>query len=308
MKRKRRSLRARAWIAGLVAVAMIVVMALTSSGGRTPAGGKLRVVAAEDFWGSLVSQLGGNEVSVTNLVSDPNADPHEYESNPSVARGFALADYVVLNGAGYDAWGNKLLSAGGSDHRTVLTVAELLGKKNGDNPHFWYEPGAVNRVVAQMDADLIALRPSQKAYFEQRLHAVQASLAPYQNRLADIRQHFAGVKVAATEDIFAYVANATGLDLISPAAFTQAVAEGNDPPAASVATFQRQLQNREPAVLIYNEQTVTPLTTSVRQLAGQNGIPVVGIAEIMPPAETFQSWMNAELTALEQALQSGTLK
>ena len=97
----------------------------------------LRVVAAENFWGSLVSQLGGSHVSVVNVVSDPNADPHEYESNANTAKMFTTANYVILNGAGYDSWGDKLLSAGTKMDRKVLKVADLLGKKEGDNPHFW---------------------------------------------------------------------------------------------------------------------------------------------------------------------------
>jgi zinc/manganese transport system substrate-binding protein len=150
------------------------------------------------------------------------------------------------------------------------------------------------------------LQPSQKPYFEQQLTKLQAALKPYQNQIASIKQQFGGTKVAATEDIFAYLAQAAGLNLISPPNFIQAVAEGNDPPAASVATFQRQLQNNEPRVLVYNEQTVTPLTQNVQKLAAQQHIPVVGITEtIQPPNATFESWMNGQLLQLEHALAGG---
>src|SRR5271169_788214 len=87
----------------------------------------IQVVAAENFWGSLVSQLGGSRISVVSVVSDPNADPHEYESNAGTARIFTTANYVILNGAGYDSWADKLLSAGTNTNRKVLNVADLLG-------------------------------------------------------------------------------------------------------------------------------------------------------------------------------------
>lgn len=288
---------------------VVIALALVATGSSVKTNNqKLQVVAAENFWGSLVSQLGGNRVQVTSIVSDPNADPHEYESNTKDARAFATANYVILNGVGYDDWGDKLLSAQSEPGRKVLIVGDLVGKKEGDNPHLWYNPAYVNTAIAQMDKELISLDPSGKSYYLQQLKNLQTSLAGYQNRIKSIKQQFGGTKVAATEDIFAYLANAAGLNLVSPPAFIQAVAEGNDPPADSVVTFQQQLQSGQVKVLAYNEQTVTPLTSSIKQLAAQQNIPVIGITEtIQPPDTSFQDWMNAELINLENALNANTL-
>src|SRR5262249_43400788 len=156
--------------------------------------------------GSLAAQLGGSRVAVTSVVSDPNADPHEYETNSTTARSFAHANYVVLNGAGYDSWGDKLLAANPAAGRTVLTVATLLGKKDDDNPQFWYNPASVNAVVVQMAKDLTKLDPADGTYFKQQLGQLQDKLAGYQNQIAAIRRQFDGTKVAATEDIFEYLA------------------------------------------------------------------------------------------------------
>lgn len=269
---------------------------------------KLKIIAAENFWGSLVSQLGGEHVDVVFIVSDPNADPHEFASSTVTAKAFASADYVILNGAGYDSWGDKLLSADFNPHQKVLNVADLLGKKAGDNPHFWYSPDYVNRVVAKMRDDLIALDPKNAADYRQQYQSLQSSLAQYQNRIASIRKQFGGTKVAATEDIFVYLAQASGLDLISPPAFMRAMAEGNDPPVQSVIDFQNQIKNKEPAVLVYNQQTVTPLTEGIKKMAADEGIPVIGITEtIQPPDASFQEWMNAELISLENALNAKAL-
>jgi zinc/manganese transport system substrate-binding protein len=132
---------------------------------------------------------------------------------------------------------------------------------------------------------------------------LNASLASYNAKINQIRAQFNGTEVASTESIFVYLANATGLDLISPTAFMQAVSEGNDPPAQSVVQFEQQLQSGNVKVLVYNEQTVTPLTDNMRTLANQNNVQVVGITEtVQPPNASFQDWMNAELTALLNAL------
>ena len=270
--------------------------------------GMLQVVAAENFWGSLVSQVGGSHVQVLSIVSDPNADPHEYESNANNARAVALANYVIENGAGYDSWMDRLVGAGSNPNRKVLNVADLLGKKEGDNPHFWYNPAYVNQVTLRMEQDLIALDPANTSYYEAQYKTLQTSLASYQNRITIIGQEFPNTKVAATEDIFSYLADAAGLDLVSPPAFIQAVAEGNDPPAASVVEFENQLTGGGIAVLVYNEQTVTPLTENMKKLAADQGIPVVGVTEtIQPPDVSFEDWMNAELIGLQNALNAKTL-
>jgi zinc/manganese transport system substrate-binding protein len=268
----------------------------------------IQVVAAENFWGSLVSQLGGSRVSVVSVVSDPNADPHEYESNANTAKIFATANYVILNGAGYDSWGDKLLSAGTHTDRKVLNVGDLLGKKNGDNPHFWYNPDYVNRVIAQMGQDLISIDPSNTEYYKEQLTALQKTLAPYQSRIASIKKQFGSTPIACTESICVYPAASLGLDLVSPAEFMDAIDEGNDPPAQSVVKFQQLIKDKKIQVLVYNEQTVTPTTENIKKMAADAGIPVVGITEtIQPPDLSFQDWMNAELIFLENALNAKAL-
>lgn len=293
----------------LTLVALVLPLAACAAGTASGAsGGVLQVVTGENFWGSIAAQLGGAHVHVTSIVTDPNADPHEYESNTNDARAFATAQYVILNGAGYDSWGQKLLDANPVDGRKVFTVASLLGKHEGDNPHFWYNPDYVERVVSQITADFKALDPADAGYFTQQHATFEQALAPYHNRIASIKAKFAGQKVGATESIFVYMANALGLDIISPPAFMQAVAEGNDPPASTVAVFQQQIAQRQITVLVYNVQTATAVTNNLKQLATAQNIPVVGVSETMqPPDATFQDWQYAQLLVLQNALNANAL-
>jgi zinc/manganese transport system substrate-binding protein len=296
------------WGVAVRATALVAILFFSLTSLARADAPAITVIAGENFWGSLVSQLGGDKVSVTSIVSDPNADPHEYESNSNDAKLFATANYVILNGAGYDSWGNALLSASTNSGRKVLVVADLLGKKEGDNPHFWYSPDFVNRVIAQMETDLISIDPKDTDYFQAQYKTLQSSLAEYQKRIANIKQSFGGTKVASTESIFVYLADAAGLNLISPPEFIDAVAEGNDPPASSVVQFEKQIKSHEPQVLVYNEQTVTPLTDNMKKLAAEANIPTIGITEtIQPPDATFQEWMNAELLTLQNALNANAL-
>lgn len=267
-------------------------------------GGTLRVIAGENFWGSLATQLGGSRATVQSVVSDPNADPHEYETSTNDARAFAEADLVILNGAGYDDWGRKLLSANPGSHRRVLDIAAALGRKSGDNPHFWYDPALVVRVADRITSEYSARRPADASYFSDRRARLSDAMKPYQDRVVAIRAKFSGVKVGATENVFAYLASALGLELISPPEFMQAVAEGTEPPSAAVAEFQRQVSRKQIRVLVYNRQTATAVTTNLRRQAAGLGIPVVGMSETLPTSTSFQDWQLSQLIALESALNS----
>lgn len=271
-------------------------------------GTQIQIVAGENFWGSLIQQLGGTHVNVTSIVTDPNADPHEYESSAANAREISNAKLVIVNGVGYDDWALKLISSSSNPNQTVLNVAELLEIPNGSNPHLWYNPTYVNATVKQMYLDLVKIDPSNASYYKQRYENVTASLAQVDGRMTEIRNQFAGTKVASTESIFVYLANATGLDLVSPPAFMNAVSEGVDPSVQSVSEFENQLESGNVSVLVYNEQTITPLAQQMKQIAAQYNVTIVGVTEtIQPPDVTYQVWMNAELLQLQNALNANTL-
>jgi zinc/manganese transport system substrate-binding protein len=283
----------------------VAVVGTAACGSSIPAAhaGTLRVVAAENFWGSITAQLGGSKAGVQSVVTDPNADPHEYETNTADARAFADADLVILNGAGYDDWGRKLLDANPNAGRKVLDVAQLLGKKAGDNPHFWYSPDYVARVVDEITATFKAIDPGDASYFDEERSAFAATLKPYTDRIAEIKSKYASTPIGATESIFAYMAASLGLNLISPPEYMDAVAEGNDPPAAEVIAFNNQITGKQIKVLVYNVQTVTAVTTNAKHLAAVNDIAVVGVSETLQPVSaSFQDWQLAQLITLQNAL------
>jgi zinc/manganese transport system substrate-binding protein len=282
-----------------------------------PSGQVIRVVAAENFWGSLVGQLGGNLTSVLSIVSDPNADPHEYEANTTTATAVADAEFVIVNGVGYDQWALQLVNSSDTAGQVILNVGDLNGVSVGGgivtgNPHQWYNPVYVNHTLLAMYSDLVALQPTSKSIFQQNFANLNSStgggaqgvsIDQLYSRANQIRNEFQGTVVASTESIFVYLANYTGLDLISPQPFMEAVAEGNDPPVQSVTLFECQLESGNVRVLVYNVQTVTPITSSVEALAPQHNVTVTFVSEtIQPPDTSFQDWMYGEYNNLENAL------
>jgi zinc/manganese transport system substrate-binding protein len=294
-------------VAPLAALILVMAACGTPSAGAS-SGPTLSVVAGQNFWGSIAAQLGGSRVSVTSVVTNPNADPHDYEVSTTDARAFATADYVVLNGAGYDDWGSKLLAANPSQNRRVLVVADLLHKHPGDNPHFWYNPDWVEQVADRITADYKASDSADAAYFDQLRAAFRMALRPYHDRIAKIKASFGGTPVGATESIFVYMSQALGLNLISPPEFMKAVAEGNDPPAQTVAEFQNLVTGKKIKMLVFNIQTSTSITENLKRLAVENGIPVAGVSETLQPINaTFQEWQDAQLLTLQNALNAQAL-
>jgi zinc/manganese transport system substrate-binding protein len=281
--------------------------AATSSAGSSKV---ITVVAAENFWGSLAGQLGGTHVKVTSIISNPDADPHDYEPTAADGREVAAAQMVIINGVGYDGWATKLADANPSASRTTLTVGDLVGAKDGDNPHRWYNPDNVKQVMAQITADYQKADPADGAYFTaQHNKVVNTNLKQYFSLISQINASYAGTPVGASESIFAMLSPALGLDLLTPPTFLRAISEGTDPSAADKAAIDRQIKAKQIKVYVYNSQNATPDIQAQVKAAKAQGIPVTTITETLTPAgASFQEWQVAQLAALKQALAQATGK
>jgi zinc/manganese transport system substrate-binding protein len=268
------------------------------------AAAQIHVVAAENFWGSLAAQLGGSRVQVTSVITNPATDPHDYEPSAVDARTMAGAQMAIVNGIGYDPWAQKLIAANPVNGRIVLTVGELVGVKTGGNPHRWYSPSNVQQVISAIVADYSKLDPKDAAYFRaQRARLETKGLAQYKGLIATIKRRYHGVAVGASESIFAPLAQALGLNLITPYSFLKAISEGTDPTAADKTTIDRQIAKREIKVWVLNSQNSTPDVARLTEAARRKHIPVVSITETLAPANaTFQQWQVRQLRALLVAL------
>ncbi len=264
--------------------------------------GAITVSAGENFYGDLLHQLGGSKLRVYAFLTNPNADPHQYESNAGNARAVADSRLVIENGLGYDAFMDRLLAASPRTGRVVINVQGLVGARDGANPHLWYDP-VVMPLVAQVVVDsLVRIDPANGDAYRANLALFLASLTSVSERVAALRTRVRGTPVAFTEAVFGYMAQALGLTVRSPEAFMKAVEEGNDPPTRAVADEEDLLTGHRVKVLLYNSQAVTPITTAIRDLARRSGVPVVGISETEPTGKSYQQWQLDQLDALGAAL------
>jgi zinc/manganese transport system substrate-binding protein len=275
-----------------------------AGGGPGPAGGVIRTVAAENHYGNVIAQVGGRYVTVTSLLSNPSTDPHTFEASPGVAREVGAARLVVRNGLGYDSFMDTILQATPSSDRDVLSVQQLLGLPDAaPNPHLWYDPATMPKVADAIAAALARIQPQHAGYFDANARSFTSALQPWYRALSQLKANHGGTPVATTEPVADYFLQAAGMVNQTPWTFQADVMNGVDPSPQDVATVRELLSRHRVRALVYNVQVTDPLTESLITLARASGIPVVGVYETMPqPGYSFQSWMLAEATALDNAI------
>ncbi len=258
-------------------------------------GGKLSIVAAENFYGGVAREIAGDTANVKSILINPNQNPHEFTTDAATAKAVADANIVIYNGIGYDTWMAKLLRNQGNPGRIVIRVADLIGAKAGDNPHIWYDPRTMPALAARL-AEILK-RPDSLAHFQKEMNAVTS-------KIAEIKSQYYGTPGTATEPVFDYMARALGFK-IKNQGFQHAIMNGTEPSARQTADFETSLRDTSVKILFYNSQVTSPATDRIVALAKASGVPIVGVSEMQPPNEpNYAAWMLAELNKIENALSS----
>jgi len=279
--------------------AVTAAFALSQAAFATDA--KIPVVAAENFYGDVVQQLGGERIDVTSILNNPDQDPHLFEASPKTARALQHASIVVYNGADYDPWMVKLLAASKGTKRATIVAADLTGKKSGDNPHLWYDPSTMPKVARAVNEALVAADPAHKSAYDANLAKFLDSLKPVEAKVAELHARYAGTAVTATEPVFGYMSDAIGLSMRNMR-FQLAAMNDTEASASDIAAFERDLREKRVRLLIYNSQATEALTKRMLKLAQQSKVPTMSVTETEPAGKTYQTWMLSQLDALGAAL------
>jgi zinc/manganese transport system substrate-binding protein len=287
----------------VIVLALAGALTLSGCGGSTAAKGKLDVVAAENVYGNIAAQIGGSHVSVTSILTDPNADPHLFEPGTTSGLAVAKAKVVLQNGLGYDAFMTKLEDAAPSSGRITVTIADVLGVQGKDaNPHLWYDVPQLGRIAGAIAAALHRADPRHATAYRAGLSHFKRSLEMLRREVATIRSRFRGAAVAYTEPVPGYLLTAARLRNLAPGSFTRAIEDGTEPSPAAVAAMDALIKQHRIRVLLYNSQAVSPITKQLREAARKARIPVVPVTETLPLGRTFQQWQLGQARALAAAL------
>lgn len=292
-------------------IGLIVAAAtLSACGSSAPAAapGKISIIAAENEYGNVASQIGGRYVSVTSIESNPNTDPHDYEVTPSVPAELSGARIVIQNGVGYDGWITAIEASTPSAHRKIISAQQLLGwPTSTPNPHLWYNSSTMPLVAGALVTDLSDIDPAHAAYFKANDVAFLKALKPWYAAVASFAARYEGTPVATTEPVGDYLLEALGIDNLTPWSLQADIMNNVDPTPQSVTTQEALFAQHKVKVFVYNQQVTDALTASFIADAEAAHIPVVGVYETMPtPGYDYQTWMLAETQAISRAVASGT--
>ena len=253
----------------------------------------VNIVAAENFYGGVAVQVAGTSAKVTSIMSNPNQDPHEFQTDAETAKAVANADIVIYSGIGYDNWMEKLIAAQSKSGRVVIKVSDLIGAKEGDNPHIWYDPRTMPALVAKLAS--VLNNPDAVPRFSK-------AMRPLLEEITKLQPKTRGIKVTATEPVFGYMATALGFEMLNYG-FQLAVMNDTDPSFRQTANFEKSLTTKNARILFCNSQVSNPVTQRMKDLAKNSGIPVVGVTETQPAdAKTYVQWMLSQLVAVDAAL------
>lgn len=125
--------------------------------GAGAAAGKVRVATTISTLNSFVQGVGGEYVSVKNIVP-VGASPETFQPAPQDVAVVADANVLVENGAGLETWLDRLLRDAGTRGLRVVVGADGLPVKD-QNPHLWMDPVLAKRYVLKIRDALIAVDP-----------------------------------------------------------------------------------------------------------------------------------------------------
>jgi zinc/manganese transport system substrate-binding protein len=307
MKPFRLARRSYALAAAILVPAGAFVAGCGAGGSTAVHSGQVAAVGAENEYANVIEQIGGKYVEVTAIESNPNTDPHTYEASPSVAQTVASAKLVVQNGVGYDTYMEKIESASPNSQRKVIDVQKLLGlPESTPNPHLWYKPTTMPIVAKAIVSDLSALAPAHAAYFQANASAFEASLRPWTRALSEFSKRYPNTTAATTEPVADYMLEAAGIKNLTPFSMQADVMNGTDLPPQDVTLQEGLFAGHKVRVFVHNQQVSSPITESFVRAAKRAGIAVVGVYETMPvPGYDYQTWMLAEVKAIEKAVGQG---
>ncbi|MER7406399.1 zinc ABC transporter substrate-binding protein [Streptomyces sp. NPDC000070] len=278
----------------------------TGASQRPAASSAVPVVASTNVYGDIVERIGGGQVKVTSIISDPDQDPHSYEASTQNQLALSKAKVVVENGGGYDDFIDRMLKSSDNSSAEVVNAVEVSGKTApaGEelNEHVWYDFPTVGRVADRIAAALGEADPDDAATFARNAEDFKAELKPLEAREAQIEKDHGGEPVAITEPVPLYMIEAGGLENATPEEFSEAIEEGDDVSPRTLRDTLALFTDKRVEALVYNEQTSGPQTDKVEQAARTAGIPVVPVTETLPEGKDYIGWMTANVDALASAL------
>lgn len=275
---------------------LLILLVLAGCAAKPQTTHRMQVVTSVDFYAEVAKAVVGSHGSVTSVINDPAVDPHDFDPTVATGKLVAQADLVLANGAGYDAWMNKLTAA--EPGVSTLSAAKIVGVHNGQNEHIWYTPTAMPQIARALAKKLGRLDPKHQASYQHNAKVYIAKLQPLMQLIDHLKQHADGKLVAVSEPVFNNALAYLGYQ-VANSHFAQAVEEGSDPSPQDVRQLNRQMAAGKIAFFVVNTQVSSKIVDQAITTAKKYHVPILHVTETLPKGLSYTSWMTKQYRELQ---------
>jgi ABC-type Zn uptake system ZnuABC Zn-binding protein ZnuA len=299
-----------------MALRLALIAACLALASPVCAQGQIQVVTTTTDLRSLTEAVGGNKVSVVNLVP-ATMDAEEYQSKPQDIQRLRNARIFVRVGLDYDLWADRLMAQAGKadigrggpgyvDASFGIAVLELRGMSVGPgdghahgsgNPHYWLDPKNAEIVTGTILEALARIDPANApAYEANRL----AFLARLSDKLAEWETLLAPLKampIVAYHNSWPYFARRFRLDFVG---FIE-TKPGVPPSPSHLAGIVKTMRARGVRIVVREPQEPERDVAFVAAKAGASVVTLAASVGALPRAGDYISLFDENIKALRSA-------
>jgi ABC-type Zn uptake system ZnuABC Zn-binding protein ZnuA len=267
------------WALSVTALAALLVLGgcgstqPTAGAGAGSAAAQPKVMAVESFLADIAQNVAGEQLRVETLMP-LGVDPHAFEPTPQDVARVGAANVLIVNGAGYEYWLDKVLENAGGQRQVIEASAGLASRDSGQavDPHFWLDPTNVVRYVENIRDGLSAADPAGKETYAANAAAYIARLNELDGWIkGEIEQIPPARRLLVTNhESLGYFADRYGLKIVG--AVVPSVTTEASPSAQQLAALADQIRSSgAPAVFLETGANAQ----LAQQLHDETGITVV---------------------------------
>ena len=260
----------------------------------------IRVVTSFSILEDLVKELGGQYVSVVNLVGR-NSDAHMYQPKPSDAVAIAKADLVVFNGLGFEGWIPRLIKNSGYKNQQIIASRGVDAIKNGKeiDPHAWQSFHNIRLYIQNISQMLIQLRPQHVEALTKRQQKYLDSVSNLEQRL---KKQFASIPpnkriVVTSHDAFGYLGREFKIQFLAPLGLSLEVEASAEDVAAIIDQIREQSVKALFVENINNPRLLELISAETNVTIGGR-LYSDALSEVEGPASTYLKMMRYNIESL----------
>ena len=274
-------------IIGLVGLLALVTTACANKKEAASQSDKISIVTTTNVYSDIAKNIVGKYGTATAIIDKSSVDPHDFDPTTADAKKLTKANIIVANGLGYDSWMNKLAKS--VNKKPVLVGEDLMGLKNGDNPHIWYNLNMPTKYVDYLVKRLSKLDKKHAAYFKANGKKYLAKVDKIKKLVKTDKSNKKPVFVS--EPVFDYALKEAGYK-IGDKEFEEAIENGTDPSPKMINKMNTDIKEKKIAFFVNNTQASSSTVKSFVKLAKKNGVPVLNVRETIPNHTTYLTWMK----------------